>query len=187
VEMARSKRRNARRRRRGHRGTQPNLPTRLNDIVKGTIMPAYEVELNVKDFSDIPQTASLQLLSTKVTVATTTLADVSIVFYNSTAQNVALRSFNITLCNSQRTFFFRFPPRSYRSGTEYGQVFCQIVNAPCNEEDKREVGIPIWYSCQLWVARAADVFSSTVDPPHFKRKHGTPRSARSLTLDSMAI
>lgn len=161
------------------------LPTRTDDIIKGTILPAYEVNLNINDFPEIPKNVGQQLLYCKVTVATTTLADVAIVFYNSKSRNVALRTFNLTLCNSKRTIFFRWPPRTYRAGNEFGQNIVQIINAACNEEDEREKGIWIWYSCQVWTASVADVFDATVDPPHYK--HGTPRSARSLTLDSMAI
>uniref|UniRef100_A0A0A9XIG5 Uncharacterized protein n=1 Tax=Lygus hesperus TaxID=30085 RepID=A0A0A9XIG5_LYGHE len=182
--MARSRKRNARRRRRRGAPTTA-LPTRTNDIIKGTILPNHEVLVNINDFSDIPKTVGQQLLFAKVTCATTTLADVSVVFYNSKTRNVALRSFNFTLCNSKKTVMFRWPPRTLRAGNEFGQLLVQIVNAACNEEDVREKDIWIWYSCQVWTASVADVFNSTVDPPHLK--HGTPRSARSLTLDSMAI
>lgn len=158
------------------------MPQARNDIIKGTISVANSVSLSITDFSDFNKNVAYALSSVRVTVATTRIADVNIMFLNSAARNVVLKTVPLTLCNSQRTVWFRYPPGMYRSGSELAQAMVEIDNCAIDQSDAQTKDAVIVYSCMVSLREAGSVFIPEVDPPHVKLKHGTPRSLDSMVL-----
>lgn len=177
--MARSRRRNLRRRRRPQR--RNTSFQQFDGIIKGVIDVNSQVDVALNDFAFKGYSTTFQLISSKVTLVSSKIADVYIAYYTSTSRNDNLRNINVTVSNQVKTFFYRWPPRMYVSATEAAQTAVQIYNCAINQDSSATTDSQIVYSCQLTVRTPRDVFDSTVDPPHL-RKNGRPTSLDTLAM-----